>query len=236
MASFLQIVGATDVLNTATAAVTMGAVSVGDLVVVGTSKFGATATTVTGVTDNLGNTYTQVPSAKASNATRTMMIDMWSSVITTGGTPTITVTFSVTNSQTKIVQAMEFSGNLSSSIVDATALITGDVADTSPTGAAVTNTNGDDIIVEFGWKNASNITAIASGGFTFGLSQENMFSAWRIVAANGTYTPVWNGTGTDGVAVTATAFKAQAAGPPSPLVNQPAANELRPFPYAKGRR
>ena len=138
------------------------ATSAGNLIVVPFSC-GPSSVTITGVTDNKSQVYTQVPSARATDSTTNKMTDIWYFSNTASGVTSITVTLSgASNSSQYDFEEIEVSGLKTSSPVDVSGNVSNGASGTSLVTAALTTTAANDYILTILQDGTSTILSVAS--------------------------------------------------------------------------
>jgi Abnormal spindle-like microcephaly-assoc'd, ASPM-SPD-2-Hydin len=163
----------------------------GHLLVIGfTGGIGSNAV-VSSVTDNAGNTYAEAGAAEASVSSDGLTSDIWYVADSSAGATSVTITASPQGSQAAAV-IWEFSGISTTLPVDQTAVLNNQPASTTPSGASVTTTAADEVILSI---------APVYHSIT-GIYQDNPFtedsSIWAngwahlITSTTGTYTAQWN--------------------------------------------
>jgi RHS repeat-associated protein len=140
--------------------------------------------------------------------------ETWAALNVSGGSATITITFSA--SAKGAAEVSEFSGVVSASATDATGAAT-DGSVTALSSGSATTTNATDVVVAaVGWRQGAAPTASPTSPWTAVAAQTNSFvsaaSAWRITSATGAYSASWTlGAATPGYDGTIVALKG--AGP-----------------------
>lgn len=117
----------------------------GSLIIVGISASDA-SNTVSSVTDNKSQTYSQVSSARASDSTLNRFSDIWYFPNSTSGVTTITVNFTNSSASTIVSQVMEVANMVTSSPVDAHASASNIASSTTIVSGNVTTTANNDFI------------------------------------------------------------------------------------------
>jgi hypothetical protein len=164
----------------------------GNLIVVGwQTGVGSMSTTITTVTDNAGNNYSEAGTARSINAANGTVADIWYAANVSAATSiTITPSASVTDSGAVI---WEFSGADATAPLDQTAVLNSQLAGTTTSGAAVTTTAAGEAVVSLALV-YSALTGILSGNpFT---NDSTLFSnGWAhfITPSAGTYAAQWIG-------------------------------------------
>lgn len=199
--------------NTATSgstvAVTVTALTGGNLVIVGIG--GSLSESVSTVGDG-GNTYVQVTSAKATEAGG-RWTDIYYAVNITGGSTTVTVTYSATSAARKAAEVWEVSGAATSNPLDGNGVgTTGVGAGGIYTGPSITTTQANTFIAAVA-RVAGNISGESDATFAFDDAQGGGGGASSvIVSATGTYTPVWAETLDGNFAASIAAFQIATGG------------------------
>lgn len=189
--------GATSNNNTGTATTgSLGTTATGQLIVVTISDDSATATSVTSVTDNKGNTYTKVPITQGTSSVliNSSSTQMWYAVTTSAGAShTVTVAWNTAATGRVTVSAQYFTGFTSTPTLDKyTAATSTSNNTTANPGTTGTTTQAAEIVV-VGAGHAGTASAFSAGA---GMSNINQVSqanasvgqASKIVAAIGTQT------------------------------------------------
>jgi hypothetical protein len=165
--AFVQAVGSTQ-LNPASPTVSFGSnVSAGNAIIVYGGSY-LSGTTISSVTDNLGNLYTEIPNGSGIHANITWSI--WATFSITGGACTVTVNYGSGSSNARIAIA-EYSGVSS---FDQTSNEQG-LASSGPTAISsgnVTTTSASEMLVGIGFIN--NDGAVFTPGTGFSLDLNNV--------------------------------------------------------------
>lgn len=176
----------------------------GHLIVVGWASSSGSAPAITAVTDNAGNSYTEVSSAKAVN-TPSDMVDFWYAANSNAGATTVTITTSPSGSA-GVAQIWEFSGVATASPVDQTAVLDSQTASSTPQGASVATTAPGVVISALA--SNSSVSGILSGNpFIFDTASSGVGWAKLVTSSGWTYTPQWS-TGSGTYASSTVAFRA----------------------------
>ncbi|OWK42486.1 Glycoprotein gp2 [Fimbriiglobus ruber] len=177
-----------------TCAATITSSTAGNLLAVGIVNSTGTLRTVTGVTDNIGQTYLQVPSAYATSTVSPVFSDIWYFPNTAAGVTTVTVTFSgsVANA---VINVTEISGIALSSPVDAVSIVNQQATTLSPISAPITTSANNDFIFAVMGCQASSTTV--SSPYAVVQSGSHNFGYYNIAAS-----PVTSQTATVTLAVT----------------------------------
>jgi hypothetical protein len=170
---------------------TITATGSGHLIVVGwQSAGGDLKTTMSSVTDNVGNTYVEAGAARSVDAAETDWNDIWYAKNCTAGATSIVITPST--SDTGGVVIWEFSGVDGDAPLDQTATLNSQAATATPTGAAVTITAPNEVVITL-LDEAYGLTGIVSGN-PF-VNDSTLFgNGWAhyITSSTGTYFAQWN--------------------------------------------
>jgi len=196
---------------------TFPASGTGNLLVVGWQIGGAanTATTISSMTDNVGNSYVEAGAAKSIDSSGGSVSDLWYAKNTVAGATTITLTPSASVTNAGVV-VWEFSGVNQSAPLDGAAVLNSQAANATPTGATVTTTASADVVISL-ITVANNVTGIASGNaFTNDSLLKGNGWAHLISSSAGPYAAQWNQSPSGTFASSTVSFKA-AAGVGTPL-------------------
>jgi len=160
------------------------------LVAAWTSARGAGGTTITSVTDNAGNVYTEAGGARATDTAANTMADIWYAEKSVAGATVVTITPSPSGTAGTAV-IWEFSGVEPNSPLDQTAVLNSQSATTTPVGASVATTSPSEVIVSVA-NVEGTVTGMASGNsFTSDSTASGEGWAHFIVSSTGTYAPQW---------------------------------------------
>src|SRR5262249_25957536 len=134
----------------------------GNLIVVGFQMAGGsnTATTVSSVSDNAGNTYSEVPGARAIDTGAQTVIDLWYAKNSFPGATSVTITPSGGVKSGAVI--WEFSGVDRTAPLDQSAVLNSQAATTAVSGAPVTVTSPVKVIISIA-EVAFSVTGIAAG-------------------------------------------------------------------------
>ena len=210
--SLVQHQTATATASQNTLAVTVTALTAGNLVVVGVA--GSSSESVNSIGDG-GNTYTQCASAKVTEAGG-RWTDLWYAKNVSGGSTTVTVTYSATTANRKAVEVWEVSGADVSAPLDTSNGGTGTGgAGNKDTGASMTTGTADAFLCGI-IRTAGSVVGMDASDVVF-TSNDLMGGGGdacsAIVAATGTYTPIWSdGVGSASFANSVGAFKIASGG------------------------
>lgn len=143
-------------------------VSVGDLIVVTAGGDGGITGAVTGVTDSLGNTYTQVPGFDFANAGGTLNMDVWYTVATVGGaSDVVSVAFQDANENfAGVVQ--QFTGFTGTATYDIKQTSSNASGTTCTSGASASTNQADELVV------GMCIHASTASAFSLGAGYTNL--------------------------------------------------------------
>lgn len=146
----------------------------GSLIVVGAANVGGR--TVTGVTDNIGNTYTQATGAAGASIADTLGTDVWYCLSAASGVTSVTVTFSGgAGTFNKDAWVDEVTGFTTAAFDVAAALNEGSGVANVDTGAAVTTTSATGFVVG---------VVATSSGISANPTAANEFTAGGDIVAN----------------------------------------------------
>lgn len=203
----VQVVGASPIMGTSVTVSFSGTVTNGNTVFVTIATNGGT---ITGVTDNYGNSYQDDTAGGVTlNSTGTAI---WRSISVTGGSGfTVTVTFS--SSTSAEIGLTEASGVSTSPSVETLYQHTGNGTST-PTGAIDPVSNGNLVIalVDAG----ASVTYTTPSGYTFIYSPILGHSdhEYKIAPSTGNFSPSWSWTGAQDYSVGVISYQAQSAPTP----------------------
>ena len=166
--------------------------------------------TVSSISDNAGNTYTQCTSAYVNGATGAgAALDIWYCQNATAGCTSISVTTS--NGSSAGVFGVEVTGLLTSGVFETAGHHFTTTSSTTITGGSVTTAHAKDFIIGIGVNPASynTITGMASGNpFTIGdIVSGALATATLVTSSTGTYTPAWTQSSAGAQLGTTAAFK-----------------------------
>ena len=190
---------------------TIPATGSGHLIVVGWLGVTGSTTTISGITDNVGNVYTEAGAARATrDVDNTTVVDMWYAKNSNSGATSIAINPSA-SVQTAGAVIWEFSGADTSAPFDSAAVLNSQPATATPTGAAVTTAAANEVIVSIGEVNYT-VTGIASGS-PFTNDSLVLANGWAhlITSSAGTYAAQWNESPAGSYASSTAAFKAAVA-------------------------
>ena len=181
----------------------------GNLIVVGWSAAFGTMPTISTITDNVGNVYSEAGAARAVDSTATQMIDIWYAKNSIAGATTLTITPNPSGNQGGAV-IWEFSNVDKTSPLDTTTVLNSQSATTAPSGASVAASSGELLI-----------SVIVPGGSLSGIYTGNAFTndstfytvgwAHLIAPSAGTYAAQWS-TSAATYASSTVSFKSATAG------------------------
>ena len=162
--------------------------------------------TIGGVTDNAGNTYAEAGAALSVNSVAGSVADIWYAMNSLPGATTVTIAPSSTITSGSAV-IWEFSGADLSAPLDRTAILNSQAASAAPSGAPVTVSAGNDVVISLA--TAADVTGIFSGNpFVSDSTVDGNGWAHLVTSAPGTFNAQWN-LGLSGTYASSTAaFKA----------------------------
>lgn len=170
------------------------ALAVGQLVVVYVTYDAGLAALTTSVTDSKGNTYINVPSFYALDATNNMAIDCWYAVVTTGHTgaaPTVSVAFNAVSANANIVVQV-FNGFVGTPTFDKKNTSVNASSTTATSGASAATTVAAELVVG-GAVHTGTVSAYSLGAGYTNLTQSSVANRQaamesKVVAATGAQT------------------------------------------------
>ncbi len=190
---------------------TIPATGSGHLLVVGWASHGnEVTTTISGITDNAGNTYSECPGSRAEDTNVNDMGDVWYAANSLPGATVVTIT-PTPSGATGTAVIWEYSGIENSSPLDQTAVLSSQPATTTPAGAPVTTAASNELVVSIAWVQGG-VSGIVSGN-PFVDDSAAVGDGWAhyITSSVGTYNAQWNSSlGTYGASTVS--FKAASAG------------------------
>jgi len=173
---------------------TIPATGSGHLIVVGWSSTYGTTPSISGITDNAGNTYFEAGNARSVNSSSDMG-DIWYAYNSNAGTTTLTITPNPTGSTGGAV-IWEFSNVNITSPLDQTSVLNSQPATTTPSGASVTTT-APGVVISILVPGSSMTGLMAGNPFTNDSVFFGVGWAHLITSSSGTYAAQWNtGSGT----------------------------------------
>jgi hypothetical protein len=217
MATLVQHKVNTSSASANTIAVTVNSTRAGSLLVVGTGN--GNNLTITSVTDNFGNPYTQATGAEF--VVGTVRGDVWYSLKANSGVILVTVTYNgAAGTYGKEVWFWEVAGFTTAAFDGAAQASNKAGVGTTNTGAALTTTGTTGFVVGLDEVAVGPVSANPQGGNEFvaggDLSTFNDAGCSLISTTAASHTPVWTNTTSGDTFGTATvAFKETAAAPPS---------------------
>jgi hypothetical protein len=181
----------------------------GHLIAVAWSSVWGTTPTISGITDNAGNVYSEAGASRAVLAT-SAMIDFWYARNSKPNATTLTITPSPGGSTGGAV-IWEFSNVDTLSPLDQTAVLSSQAATTAPSGASVTTTATSEVIIS-ALTPAGSVNGIAPGN-TFANDLTFFGNGWAhlISSSTGTFNAQW-ATTSGAYASSTVSFKAAATG------------------------
>ncbi len=196
-----------------------GAVTTGDLIIVGITQYNAPLSTIT---DNLGNTYTPVAPAQHANAS-TDYAQLYYAKNVVGGSLTVTTTFS-SNTDTN-VGVYEYSGINTGSPLDQVTYTIG--SSVTPNGGPLITTTDSELYFAVGVDNNGNNAAPSAGsGYTLENHQDDnstheRFYAEDQVSPHGSYATNFSIAVSSSWAVIGASFKPASSAPTPTPINTP---------------
>jgi hypothetical protein len=170
---------------------TIPAAASGNLIVIGWQANGGsnTATTITSVTDSVGNSYVEAGAARAIDTAIGTIADIWYAKNIAAGATSVTITPSMSISSGNAV-IWEFAGADPTAPLSQTATLNSQPASTSPVGAAVSASAGDAIVTTS--VVGMTVTGIYPGN-PFVIDSLQNGNAWShlLVSTSGTYSAQW---------------------------------------------
>lgn len=147
-------------------------VAVGDLIVVLCGGDGGVTGLATGVTDNLGNTYTRVPGFDIANGAGTLNLDCFYAVVTVAGACTITCAFDDLN-ENGVFVAQHFNGFVGTATLDQIKRQENASSTTCTSGASPSTTVANEVVIGLGI-HASTVSAFSLGSGYTNLTQASV--------------------------------------------------------------
>jgi len=192
---------------------TIPATGGGHLLVVGWQIAGSatTSTTISGISDNAGNPYVEAGAARAIDSAAGTLVDIWYAKNIVAGATAVTITPSVSVARAGVV-IWEFSGASLTAPLDAVAVLNSQAATTTPSGASVTTSAANDVIVSIA-EVANSVSGISSGN-SFVSDSSIMSNGWAhlIASSAGAYSAQWNQSSSGTYASSTAAFIAASSG------------------------
>jgi hypothetical protein len=147
---------------------------------------------VSSVTDNAGNTYVQVPNARAVNASQAFGVELWYASSAIGGATTIIA--STGNSEVYAIVMWEVAGLATTNVIDASATIDNAPASTTPVGAEVTTSVAGAFVIAIAIVETTVDGLLPGGPFTN--DHLTLGNGWAHLTSNtappGNYAAQWN--------------------------------------------
>ena len=172
---------------------TIPATGSGHLIVVGwqTTNGVNLATTISSMTDNAGNTYVEAGAARSVDTAVIDWNDIWYAKNSTAGATSVVITPSASVTSAAVV-IWEFSGVDGTAPLDQTATLNSQAASATPSGAPVTITGPNEVLVSLA-DVATSLTGIYSGN-PFVNDSTLLENGWAhyITSSTGTYFAQWN--------------------------------------------
>ena len=207
---------------------TISSTGSGHLLVIGLNlEGGSTATTLSSITDNVGNTYAEAGPARSIDSNGPDVVDIWYAKNSVAGATTVTITTSASMSSCAAV-VWEFSGADPNAPLDQTAVLNSQAATATPTGAPVTTTSANEVVISLADVYYS-VTGIASGNpFTDDSSSFGNGWAHLITTSTGTYSAEWNQRNAGTYASATASFKGASSAPNFTLSASPGTQSVTP--------
>lgn len=171
-----------------------GSAVVGNTIYAIVTSDGNTASQVTGLSDNKGNTYTKdLEVVNAAQSTERYM-SIWRAPVTTGGASlAVTVTYNAASSNNSGIVAQEWSNSGGTPTKDQTASNASTTATTAPTtNASGTTTVANELIIAGFVSNSTQASFTAGAGYSnagsIAVTNANVGMESKTVAATGTQT------------------------------------------------
>jgi hypothetical protein len=187
---------------------TIPATTAGNLLVVGWQIGGGanTSTSITAISDNVGNSYVEAGAAKSIDSSAGSANDIWYAKNIAGGSTSLTITTSATVNNAGLM-IWEFSGADQNAPLDTSAVSNSQSASATPSGAPVTTTGTSDAVVSI-VAVANDVTGIVSGNaFTNDALLKSNGWAHLITTSSGAYAAQWNQDAAGSYASSTAAFK-----------------------------
>jgi len=182
--------------------VTITSSTFGSLLVVAVYK--NNGTTISSITDNIGNTYTQVPGAHAVGSPAPDTTDIWYSANSLSGVTSVTVNFGSTCFNVPYI--LEYSGVATTSPIDVAGNISaGSTGGGNPTGPSLTTTQDGDLIIALCSAHGIGIGGVNSP-FTLRSNTDGEAVADYIGPVAGTYQAIFTPTGPSQLCSSGVAF------------------------------
>lgn len=185
-----------------TSAATITSSGAGHLIVVGLIAFdpAPAARTVSGVTDNIGNTYTQATGAASSSVSGSTTTDVWYCLSASAGVTTVTGTWSgAAWAGSKAVIVWEVQGMTTAAFDLAAHVSNGTGAANLDAGASVTTTGASGFVVGVAnTDNSIDLNPNTGNEFTSGGASDPSGTGWAgaslISSTAAAHQPVWHDT------------------------------------------
>lgn len=172
---------------------TIPSAGAGHLLVIGwqAGSGATTSTTISTITDNIGNTYQEATSARAIDAAAGSVVDMWYSITQAAGATSITITPSVAVSSAGVA-IWEFAGVAASAPLDQAAALNSQPSSTTVSAPPVTTTSASDVVISLAAV-SGNVTGIAPGNsFINDVTLKGNGWAYSVTSGPGAYAAQWN--------------------------------------------
>jgi len=191
---------------------TIPATSSGNLIVVGYQMSGSTATTITAITDNVGNSYTEAGASRAIDTGAHTVSDIWYAKNSLSGATSLTITPSVAVSNGLVV-IWEFGGIDRTAPLDQVATLNNQPSTNLVSGATITTSSSIEAIVAIAVV-GGGVSGIASGNaFTNDSTLQGNGWAHLITSSTGAYTAQWPQNPANTFAASTASFKAASSAP-----------------------
>jgi hypothetical protein len=189
------------------------ATAAGNLIVVGWASAARTAPTITSVTDNAGNVYSEAGAARAVDS-GAGIVDIWYARNSKSGATQVTITPSPSGNNGAAV-IWQFAGADAASPLLSTGTLNEQAATTTPVGAPIAASSGE-LIVTIMTPTGTPTGLVAGSPFVNDSLLYGVGWAHAITGSAGTYTARWNAaSGT--FASTSVSFRAASGGSPCDL-------------------
>lgn len=187
------------------------ATTAGNLIVVAISNDSGGTTSVTGVTDNKGNTYTKIKTVANSSA-----LDIYYAANIAGGTGhTISVTWSLAAASNLSIIAQEYSSMPTAPLDVSVSAIGSTVSPSS--GATAATTQADELVVGILSFDAATTTVMAGSGYgnltSIAVTGAHTAMESKVISATGAQTATFTLAASRAWIAAAVAFKASTAPP-----------------------
>lgn len=190
---------------------TIPSTGTGNLLVIGWgSTSGGGSTTISSITDNAGNIYAEASGARAANSTQNDMGDIWYAKDSVAGATVLTITPNPSGASGTAV-IWEFAGADQTAPLDQAVALDSQAASATPSGAPVTTTAANELIVSVAWVQGTVNSILSGNVFTNDSTATGNGWAHYVASVPGTHQAQWSSTlGT--YASSSVSFKGAAAG------------------------